>query len=95
VVLFHRGDRILNKEDADAAEIVQNVFIREGIRLILNSQVKRVVKTSEAKMLYFTSNGQEEFLAVDEILVGVGRAPNVERFEFRSRRGRSTTGNKA
>ena len=78
VVLFHQGDRILNKEDADAAEIVQNVFIREGIRLILNSQVKRVVKTSEAKMLYFTSNGQEEFLAVDEILVGVGRAPNVE-----------------
>ena len=78
VVLFHRGDRILNKEDADAAEIVQNAFIDEGIQLILDCPVKRVVKTSEGKTLYFTCKGQEKSLTVDEILVGVGRAPNVE-----------------
>lgn len=78
VVLFHQGSHILNKEDIDAAEFVQTVFIREGIRLVLGCQVKRVVKTREGKMLYFTSNGREESLTVDEILVGVGRAPNVE-----------------
>lgn len=78
VVLFHRSSHILNKEDADAAEIVQKVFIREGIRLILGSEVKRVVKSSEGKTLYFTHQGQEESITVDEILVGVGRAPNVE-----------------
>ncbi|NEQ21381.1 MAG: mercuric reductase [Microcoleus sp. SIO2G3] len=77
VVVFHDGDRILNKEDADAAEIVQNVFIREGVDLRLGCQVKRVVKTSEGKMIYFTCNGQENSLTVDDILVGVGRAPNV------------------
>jgi pyruvate/2-oxoglutarate dehydrogenase complex dihydrolipoamide dehydrogenase (E3) component len=78
VVLFHRSSHILNKEDADAAEIVQKVFIREGIRLILGSEVKRVVKSSEGKTVYFTHQGQEESITVDEILVGVGRAPNVE-----------------
>jgi pyruvate/2-oxoglutarate dehydrogenase complex dihydrolipoamide dehydrogenase (E3) component len=78
VVLFHRSSHILNKEDAEAAEIVQKVFIREGIRLILGSEVKRVVKSSEGKTLYFTYQGQEESITVDEILVGVGRAPNVE-----------------
>lgn len=78
VVLFHRSSHILNKEDAEAAEIVQNVFIREGIRLILDSEVTRVVKSSEGKTLYFTNQGQEESITVDEILVGVGRAPNVE-----------------
>ncbi len=78
VVLFHRSSHILNKEDAEAAEIVQKVFIREGIRLILGSEVKRVVKSSEGKTLYFTNQGQEESITVDEILVGVGRAPNVE-----------------
>ncbi|MBD0262876.1 MAG: FAD-dependent oxidoreductase, partial [Tolypothrix sp. Co-bin9] len=78
VVLFHRGSFILNKEDTDGAEIVQNVFIREGIRLVLNSQVKRVVKTSEGKIIYFTCHGQEESITVDEILAGAGRAPNVE-----------------
>jgi pyruvate/2-oxoglutarate dehydrogenase complex dihydrolipoamide dehydrogenase (E3) component len=78
VVLFHQGDRILNKEDTDAADIVQNVFIQEGINLILGCQVKRVVKTSEGKTLYYSWNGQEHSLTVDEILIGVGRAPNVE-----------------
>lgn len=78
VVLFHRSSHILNKEDADAAEIVQKVFIREGIRLVLGSEVKRVVKSSEGKTIYFTQQGEEESITVDEILVGVGRAPNVE-----------------
>jgi pyruvate/2-oxoglutarate dehydrogenase complex dihydrolipoamide dehydrogenase (E3) component len=78
VLLFHRSSHLLNKEDAEAAEIVQKVFIREGIRLILGSEVKRVVKSSEGKTLYFTNQGQEESITVDEILVGVGRAPNVE-----------------
>jgi pyruvate/2-oxoglutarate dehydrogenase complex dihydrolipoamide dehydrogenase (E3) component len=78
VILFHRGSHLLDKEDADAAEIVKNVFIREGIRLVLNCQIERVEKTSKGKILYFTTKGQEEAIAVDEILVGVGRAPNVE-----------------
>ena len=78
VVLFHRSSHILNKEDAEAAEIVQKVFIREGIRLILGSEVTRVVKSSKGKTLYFSYQGQEESITVDEILVGVGRAPNVE-----------------
>ena len=78
VVLFHQSDRILNKEDADAADIVQNVFLREGINLMLDCHVQRVVKTSEGKTLYYSCNGQEDSLTVDEILVGVGRAPNVK-----------------
>ncbi|MFB8788105.1 MAG: mercuric reductase [Potamolinea sp.] len=78
VVLFHNSDHILNKEDTDAAEIVQNVLKREGIKLILGSQVKRVVKTAEGKTIYFTRNNQEESITVDEILLGVGRKPNVE-----------------
>ncbi|HBB34998.1 MAG TPA: FAD-containing oxidoreductase [Cyanobacteria bacterium UBA8803] len=78
VILFHRGSHILNKEDADAAEIVQNVFKREGIRLVLGCKMQRVVKTPEGKTLYFTCNGTEESVTVDEILAGAGRAPNVE-----------------
>ena len=78
VVLFHRGSHLLNKEDADAAEIVQNVFKREGIRLVLGCKMNRVVKSDEGKTLYFNCNGTEESITVDEILAGAGRAPNVE-----------------
>ncbi|MBE9170547.1 mercuric reductase [Pleurocapsales cyanobacterium LEGE 06147] len=78
VILFHRHSHLLNKEDTDAAEIVQNTFIREGIQLVLSSQIQRVEKTSNGKTLYYTCNGKSESVTVDEILIGAGRAPNVE-----------------
>ncbi|KOP26222.1 mercuric reductase [Hapalosiphon sp. MRB220] len=78
VVLFHRGSHILNKEDTDAAEIVQNVFMKEGIRLVLNCQMQRIEKTSDGKKLYFSRDGREDSVTVDEILAGAGRVPNVE-----------------
>ncbi|WP_193197576.1 mercuric reductase [Nostoc sp. MG11] len=78
VILFHRGSHLLNKEDADAAEILQKVLIHEGIRVVLNSQLEEVVTVTEGKRLYFSSNGRRDSVTVDEILVGAGRAPNVE-----------------
>jgi pyruvate/2-oxoglutarate dehydrogenase complex dihydrolipoamide dehydrogenase (E3) component len=78
VILFHKHSHLLDKEDADAAEIVQNAFIREGIRLVLNSEIEQVKKTPEGKTIDFISNGAKQSIVVDEILVGAGRAPNVE-----------------
>lgn len=84
VILFERSNHVLIREDADAAEIVQKAFIREGIQLVLNSSLKRVEKTPEGKRLYFDRDGKEESLVVDEILVGAGRAPNVEGLNLES-----------
>jgi pyruvate/2-oxoglutarate dehydrogenase complex dihydrolipoamide dehydrogenase (E3) component len=78
VTLFHRGSHILNKEDREAAEILQKVLIDEGIRLVLNCQLEEVVTVTEGKRLYFSVNGERDSVTVDEILVGAGRAPNVE-----------------
>lgn len=78
VILFHKNAHILNKEDTDAAEIVQQRFIQEGIQLILQSQIQRVEQTSTGKVIDYESNGKVESITVDEILVGTGRAPNVE-----------------
>jgi pyruvate/2-oxoglutarate dehydrogenase complex dihydrolipoamide dehydrogenase (E3) component len=78
VILFERSNHVLRREDADAAEIVQNTFVHEGIQLVLNASLQRVEKTSEGKRIIFTSNGKENSLVVDDILVGAGRAPNVE-----------------
>lgn len=78
VTLFHRGDHILNKEDADAAEIVQQALIDDGVHLILNSELQRVEKTDTGKVIYFIQDHQEKSITVDEILVGAGRTPNVD-----------------
>ncbi|MEH2180625.1 mercuric reductase [Nostoc sp.] len=84
VVLFHSGSHLLNKEDAEAAEILQKVLINEGIRVVLNSKLEEVVTVTQGKRLYFSSNGHRDSVTVDEILVGAGRSPNVEGLNLES-----------
>lgn len=78
VVLLHKNAHILDREDTDAAEIVQQAFIREGIQLILQSKIKRIERTNAGKVIYYQSHNQEDAITVDEILVSAGRSPNVE-----------------
>ena len=85
VVLFERSNHVLIREDADAAEIVQQAFIEEGIQLVLGCQLQRVEMTPEGKRIVFSRNGGgEESVTVDEILIGAGRAPNVESLNLES-----------
>ncbi|MCC3416841.1 MAG: FAD-dependent oxidoreductase, partial [Microcoleus sp. PH2017_07_MST_O_A] len=78
VVLLHKNAQILDKEDVDAATIVQEAFVREDIQLILDSKIERVEQTNAGKVVYYQSQGKEASVTVDEIIVSVGRSPNVE-----------------
>lgn len=78
VILLHRGEHLLNKEDPDAAEIVQQKFEAEGVELILSSQIQGVRRSPGGKEILYTDNRGKHTITVDEILVGAGRAPNVE-----------------
>ncbi|MBW4553771.1 MAG: mercuric reductase [Aphanocapsa sp. GSE-SYN-MK-11-07L] len=78
VILLHKNSHILDREDADAAEILQQTLLTEGIRLILGCQLERVEKIDGGKVLHLRCNGNLEFVIVDEILLAAGRSPNVE-----------------
>jgi len=78
VTLLQKGNRLLDREDADAAAIVQKVFIQEGIRVLLESNIKRIEPKGAEKIIYYRVNEQENVVTVDEILVAAGRVPNVE-----------------
>ena len=78
VTLLHRGAHLLNKEDADAAEIVQQAMLHDGVQLALEAQLHGVKQQVAAKVLQYTdADGQVGESVVDEILVAVGRTPNV------------------
>ncbi|MBI4027747.1 MAG: mercuric reductase [Verrucomicrobia bacterium] len=78
VSLLHKNQHLLDREDGDAAAIVQGRFVREGIELILNCALQKVEKTADGKRLSYASAGHEAVLVVDEILVAAGRSPNIE-----------------
>lgn len=78
VYLIEALHGILPNEDRDAADIVRQSMAKDGIQLLCCGKDLNVNKTDGGKRLTVDSHGQRYDLTVDEILVGVGRAPNVE-----------------
>jgi pyruvate/2-oxoglutarate dehydrogenase complex dihydrolipoamide dehydrogenase (E3) component len=78
VTLLHKHDHLLDREDADAAEVVQQQFRQENLHLILDCTLERVEKAEAGKVIYYRQQGELKTVVVDEILVGAGRTPNVE-----------------
>ncbi len=79
VVLFEMKNQILTREDPDAAAVVQNAFVREGIELVLGCDIEKIERKGDEKVVHVRCDGSgQRQVVVDELLLGVGRAPNVE-----------------
>jgi pyruvate/2-oxoglutarate dehydrogenase complex dihydrolipoamide dehydrogenase (E3) component len=78
VTLLEMASQVLVREDPDAAEIVQRALAREGVELLLGASLRKVERKGDEKVLHVSVGERDEQLVVDEILVGAGRAPNVE-----------------
>ena len=94
VTVVEIGPQVLPREDRDAAEIIQRRMEKEGVRFVFNCNTKRVESAGGEKRLHIEVDGQSEVIAVDDVLVGVGRKPNVDGLnlgaagvEYDSRRG--------
>jgi len=78
VFLIGKQDHVLPREDRDAAQIVEAALRRDGVHLLLGQQAHRVqMRGSEKAMFLEAQNGLTE-VRVDQILLAVGRTPNVE-----------------
>lgn len=76
VHLLAGGHPFLGREDRDAAAIVEAALARDGVRIDHQRKVLAVRKDDSEKMIQLEGGDD---LRVDEILVGIGRTPNVER----------------
>ena len=84
VTLFEQTSHILPREDPDAAAVVQARMAHDGVRFAFDTKVEGVEAVSAdesgggGKRIRHSVGGESHEAIVDEILVGVGRAPNVE-----------------
>jgi pyruvate/2-oxoglutarate dehydrogenase complex dihydrolipoamide dehydrogenase (E3) component len=78
VILLHKNANILDREDPDAASILQQKFVYEGMQLALNARLQQVEVKDGQKIIHYTADGKPTSVTVDEILVGAGRQPNIE-----------------
>ena len=78
VTIMETVGHVLSREDVDAAEVVQNALLRDGVKLCLNAKVLSTVKRGMEKVITVEQEGKRMELVADEFLVGIGRAPNVD-----------------
>jgi pyruvate/2-oxoglutarate dehydrogenase complex dihydrolipoamide dehydrogenase (E3) component len=77
VTLVSRGSRFLPREDPEAADIFKRRFEEEGIQFVLGARVLRVDCAGGLKAVVVDRGRGQETIVGDEILPGIGRAPNV------------------
>lgn len=78
VTLVEQASHILSREEDDAALIVQQALLRDGINVVNNAQVIRVETEGSTRIVVLAREGQEERIYGDQILVGIGRTPNLD-----------------
>ncbi|KAK9815231.1 hypothetical protein WJX72_000388 [[Myrmecia] bisecta] len=84
VTVFGRTGRILEKEDPDAAGILQQQLEREGIKLMTQVELKSVSKRAGGDVathieVHICGDKTQDVVVVDQLLVATGRSPNVKR----------------
>lgn len=78
VTQIEKAANILPREETDAALIVQQAMAKDGVQFLLNAHVKRMEKRGDEKVVIVEQGGNEIEVVGDEVLVGIGRTPNVD-----------------
>ncbi len=78
VDLVEKTDQVLVREDREAAELVEAALRRDGVTIHAATGLAALRRSGDDNVLVLEKDGQREELPVDAILMGVGRAPNVE-----------------
>ncbi|MDH3807233.1 MAG: dihydrolipoyl dehydrogenase [Desulfuromonadales bacterium] len=72
--------RIMSREDPEVSEYVQKQFEADGVQVLTGHTAKEVVVEGEEKSLLCEANKETVKIPFDQILVAIGRRPNVTGF---------------
>ena len=78
VFLVEAEHGVLPREDRDAAEIVENTILEDGVKLLCCGRNTEIRNESGETRLTLESHGRAYDEPIDQLLVSVGRAPNIE-----------------
>lgn len=78
VTVIDMAETILPREDPEAAAVVRKALEKDGVRFELGARMSRVAMENGQKVLSFERDGKEQQIAGAELLLAMGRTPNVE-----------------
>jgi len=78
VTIVQRGKQVLRDMDGDVAIAASDALCARGVQLYLGTTLKRVEKCDQGKRVIFEHEGEERTAEAEEIVYGLGRAPNLD-----------------
>lgn len=79
VTVVHRGSHVLSQEDEDLAQAIQEIFARDGIRIILQADTHSASQDQDGNIhLQLTCLKGEEAISGTHLLLAAGRTPNTD-----------------
>lgn len=78
VTIVQRRDQLLPRDEPEAAAVLQERLQAEGVTVETRTTATAVTRREGAKVVSFETAGGAREVVVDEILVAVGRSPNLE-----------------
>ena len=77
--VLQRGPGILPRDEPGLVELLQGRLVSEGVSLCVNVETEKVtIEPDGRKTVHGTQNGRPKVWTSHELLVAVGRRPNVE-----------------
>jgi pyruvate/2-oxoglutarate dehydrogenase complex dihydrolipoamide dehydrogenase (E3) component len=76
--LLQKGPRVLPRDEPTLVDKLVEHLRGEGVDLRFNVETERVTREGGKKVVHGTEDGQPTTWGADELLVGVGRRPNIE-----------------
>lgn len=80
VTLVQRGERLMKREDPEVSRLIHHKFQSIGIEVLTEHTVQKIITSKEKKQLVCISGEKEVTIEFDEILLALGRKPNVTGF---------------
>lgn len=75
VTVLQHGDRLLERDEPEASALLEEVFVREGIRVLTGAELASASYV-EGTFTLGLADGTE--LSAERLLVGAGRTPNLD-----------------
>jgi pyruvate/2-oxoglutarate dehydrogenase complex dihydrolipoamide dehydrogenase (E3) component len=78
VTIVQNDPKFLPREERDAAELLSRAMARDGVVIRLNTTVVTAQVERGVRLLGTVNNEIKSCISTDEILLSIGRAPNVD-----------------
>jgi dihydrolipoamide dehydrogenase len=82
VTLIQRSPHVLRDADQDMAEVIEERFRAEGMRVFTDTKLVRFSQQQGQKAVEFQHKGRSRVVRAEQILQALGRVPNVRPLEL-------------